>query len=465
MAAGKDAYGREFVDDAAEHIREYLDYHGYPVLKQDRYKGDVRTWHICPCCGSGSGNNGKYTPAFNVYRGKYGDLRWGCFACPEGQKGGSIFDLAEHIEGAHTWGEKKEAIARFLGVDVGGGMTLRAGKGERSAHRALQPGKAQGEPAESREDVRKRHRRNAAYVKDCMGHVHETDFFYERGLADETIERFYLGYDPKEHAAVIPYLDVRYRAVETYAKRNVQVGANERGDTWKHKNAPGCKKIIFNMAALACTERRPVFVTEAPMDAMSIVQAGGAAIALGGTYNGNLFEVIDGFTNHVCDPKDIVFVLALDSDGPGDAGAELLAEGFQKRGIAFTKAEHPCFTSYHDPNEALMNDPALLKEAVRYEIDRACRIEARVRAGEGHLINSPKELSGSYAASWLGDRQMLMWGQLGEKSLPFDERDDLRRSASTPCLDSEIEQGLESARHGVCHERSSSKEAAQLVVE
>ena len=371
MAGFEDRYGKDFIAEASESIREYLDCHGYPAIRQDRYKGDVRTWHICPCCGSGSGNNGHFTPAFNVYRGKNGGLRWGCFACSDGQKGGSIFDLAGYIEGVRTWPEKKAAIADFLGV----GEAHVAARGAKRGASLREEKKPDVVVEESSEERRKRWGRNARYVKACMKRVHETDFFHQRGFTDEMIERFHLGYDPRSHAAVIPFLDERYHAVETYTKRNVLVGAGEREETWKHKNAPNSKKIIFNMAALANLEKQPVFIAEAPMDAMSIIQSGGEAIALGGTNNSNLFEIIDGFTNGFYDMKDLVFVLALDSDKAGVQGAEALAGEFDRRSIRWIKAGHPCFVSYHDPNEALMNDPDLLVDAVRYEVSRANNVE------------------------------------------------------------------------------------------
>ncbi|NCB49032.1 MAG: hypothetical protein EOM55_05430, partial [Clostridia bacterium] len=44
-----------------------------------------------------------------------------------------------------------------------------------------------------------------SYIKNCINDVDKTDYFDKRGLSKATIKNFFLGYDVKEKAVVIPY--------------------------------------------------------------------------------------------------------------------------------------------------------------------------------------------------------------------------------------------------------------------
>lgn len=350
QAQARESYPDDFVRDAKEHLLEYVEWLGYPA----KSRSGGRSTHICPCCGSGSGNNNNYTPAFNVYRGRNGDLRWKCFAC---NNGGSIFDLAGIVNHVDAFPQKMRAVADFLDVDL-------------SKHEPVRPVRAGKrvtvKPIVTEREFQRKRAEFARYVKESIKHVGETDFFERRALAPETVERFFLGYDACRHAAVIPYVNPFSHTVDMVALRYVDVGANEKTAARKHFNLPGGRKIIFNIAALGHGSRRPVFIAEAPLDAMSIVQAGGEAIALGGTGNDLLLKLIETY-----DLKGTVFVIALDSDDKGRMGAARIAEQLDALGVRHVTAEHPCFTLYHDANEALMNDPCLLEKAVAHEEGRA----------------------------------------------------------------------------------------------
>ena len=64
---------------AREHIRPLLSEYLDSITTK---KGKM---YICPICGSGSGNNGHYTPALSVTGEK-----WKCFSC---NNGGDIYSL------------------------------------------------------------------------------------------------------------------------------------------------------------------------------------------------------------------------------------------------------------------------------------------------------------------------------------------------------------------------------------
>ena len=143
----------------------------------------------------------------------------------------------------------------------------------------------------------------------------------------------------------------------------------------KHYKAEGLQQPLFNLAALSDSPE-PVFLTEAPLDAISIEQAGGRAIALGGTSTTVLSKVLG-----IYKPGN-VFILAFDADGPGERLQDKVGLLLEERGIPYSLPVHDAFFQFKDANAALMANPSLLAQGVAEEKQRARDLLEERRSGK-----------------------------------------------------------------------------------
>ena len=331
-------YRAEFRAAARERLRDYVEAMAKPV---PRFGHNA---YVCPCCGSGSGNNGNYTPAFGLFRTQEGELRFKCHACGAT---GDIFDLARIVEKLPGFDAAERHVANFLGVDLA----------RRTPLESMRVSDTSISPQPSQSEILQLKKQASAYIAECRKHADETNFFRSRGFTDETVARFKLGYDPKRKDAVIPFSSTYY------ATRNTQIGPDQKGSR-KHYKPDGLQQPLFNLAALSDSPE-PVFITESPLDAISIEQVGGRAIALGGTSTTVLAKVMG-----VYKPGN-VFVLAFDADGPGERLQEKVALILEERGIPYSLPVHDAFFAFKDANAALMANPSFLAQGIAEEKRRA----------------------------------------------------------------------------------------------
>lgn len=185
-----------------------------------------------------------------------------------------------------------------------------------------------------------------SYLSECHSRVHETDYFQQRGLSEEVINRYRLGYDPHFtkntggkiwDAVIIPTGD-------SYTARNTNPNAL-KGD--RYRKLAGKGSGIFHLQALY--EQEFVFLVEGELDALSIVEANEQAIGLGSGENA------DKFLRHVEEhkPKAHIIILA-DNDEAGKKTEDKLHRGLERLNIPHTRIG--LTKGYKDPNEFLMAD-------------------------------------------------------------------------------------------------------------
>ena len=183
------------------------------------------------------------------------------------------------------------------------------------------------------------------YLHKCHENVEQTDYFCNRGLSRELIDRFNLGYDIEKKVATIPYNP----DCKGYVHRTL----------WESDNKY-CKfgNEIFNIEALYSEgidkfffgNDEYTFVTEGQIDAMSFEEIGLSAIGLGGV--NEVSKLINWLKNCPCDR---ILVLALDNDKAGRRATgkfiEELAEAeLDQRYIVISNL----YGKYKDANEYLI---------------------------------------------------------------------------------------------------------------
>lgn len=298
-----------------------------------------RGFYQCPLCGSGSGGAGS-DGAFSIdHDGVHGK----CFSCGFY---GDIFDLEAAKTGLPLPEATRAVVARY-------DFSAPIGSEKPAAAPAFVP--ADPPPAA---DFSAQLRLAADRLPGSPGEA----YLSGRGFTQETMSRFMLGYDPDKKAVTIPY----NRACSYYSTRAVDPSAS--GKHWKPAGIPS---VMFNAAALRGD--RPVFVVESPLCAISIMQEGGAAVALSGAAIQNqLLKELSGI------PSPPVLLLSLDNDQPGADAQEKLAEKLTAAGISFLvfNVAGAC----KDPNELLQKDPSALRINVAAGIEAAGLYAAELKA-------------------------------------------------------------------------------------
>lgn len=179
------------------------------------------------------------------------------------------------------------------------------------------PKKKELNPAGGNMDTKK-------YIEDCHKAVKQTDYFKVRGITEDTVEKFNLGYDQSRDAVIIPCSD------DYYITRPI----NSDDKDAKYINLKGKNIQLFNPGALDQTE--PVFITEGCFDALSILQTGFQALAINSTSNIGILlnELKKRELNRLP-----YLILYLDNDNSGIKAQETLSAELKGLNIAFSEVK------------------------------------------------------------------------------------------------------------------------------
>ena len=332
--------------DAREQLKGYL--RNYVESVTQKSKG--ANLYVCPLCGSGTGKSG--TGAFSIKNG----TSWKCFSC---NAGGDIFDLYGAINGTADHNEQLRGLSELYGVQVASYRSTaqedfspeyqNPAKNERYTHNSIHTSVYTQAETEDYTD----------FFLQAYKAVEQTDYWKKRGLSKETVDRFKLGYvaewrHPKAPKAptsprlIIPTSTGSYLARDT----RDEIPAEQKPYS---KSKVGSIQL-FNKRALQ-TATKPIFIVEGELDALSIIEVGGEAVALGTTTKSKaLVELLKAQA-----PAQAL-IIALDNDEAGQRASRELTEGLQGLNI-------PCYSfnpcgEYKDANEALQRDREALTIAV-----------------------------------------------------------------------------------------------------
>lgn len=347
-----------------EEARQYIIERGRDYLTPDKSgKG-----FICPICGSGSGRNGT---GITTKDGVHYTCWAGCFTNAD------IIDIIGLQTGQTDYNSKLQAAAAEFNISI------------ESYHRSspqedFAPVAAYQKQTESKRYTQDSIHNSAYTTAQEEAEPDYTSFFlqankaigktaYHRGLTLETINRFKLGYvaewkhpkAPKAPASprlIIPISKHSYLARDTRAEL-----APEQAKYAKSKVG---KVRIFNSRALY-EAQKPVFVVEGELDALSIIDVGGEAVALGSTANKRaLLTMLE--SQKPAQP----LIIAMDNDDAGSKTNRELTEGLERLKIPFYRID--VAQPYKDANEALNAD----RDAFTAAVEQAENIEAETLEAE-----------------------------------------------------------------------------------
>ena len=201
------------------------------------------------------------------------------------------------------------------------------------------------------------------YFAACRARLHDpaaVSFLSGRGLSLKTAETYGLGFDPDSNPAGSRYPCPRIIIPTNrfhFVARSIDPHTQS---TYRTLNNKGATPDLFNRQALYAPGDEPVFVTEGAFDALSIIEAGGNAIALNSAANGRLLlnALRERPTNHP-------LLLCLDSDRSGREACDNLAKQLHAGGVVFRDVCADVCGEATDPNESLQADRANFIESVR----------------------------------------------------------------------------------------------------
>lgn len=334
---------------------------------------------VCPVC-----NGGHKTGCFSIK----GDIAT-CFSpgCSTENRAGDLYDWIGHIEGIT---DKTEQFKRALEI---------FGHSWNSGSEAPKKKKAPPEVHDNRE-----------YYKKCQKAAQPgISYLKGRGISEETSKAQGIGYDPEKKILIIPVSDSYYVSRTIEGKQ--------------YYNSPGFSAIT-NEHLL--DQKDPVFIVEGAIDALSIIEAGGKAIALNSA--NNYKKLLEAVKRREHTPT---LILSLDNDEAGNTTSQAAEEALQKEKRSYIIMGTS--GTFKDPNERLQNDRAGLEADIEAAIERAYIVETEDREKEEREQAAElEEYQRSNVSTYLEDYLDIIARKSSQPAI----------STGFPLLDKELDGGL-----------------------
>ena len=299
-------------------------------------KSKGKNMYVCPFCGSGNGKN--KTGALSLTPD---EQNWKCFSCG---KSGDIYDLVGYEENITDFKKQAERLSEILGVDL---------ENTNSENLEL--------------PIRKKEIENEDYTSfflEANKNLKNTDYY--RGISKATLDKYKVGFiedwkNPKanDKAPTSPRLIIPTSQYSYLARDTRDTIPDYQSDFIKTKVG---RLHIFNIDALYNPCNTLVYVVEGELDALSILDNGRPAIALGSV------SMINSLIRQLKEkPIYTTLILALDKDQKGQEATLKLEKELINLGVDYIKYNPSLM--YKDPNQAHMNSPVKFFDAVNIPLD------------------------------------------------------------------------------------------------
>lgn len=308
-----------------------------------------------------------HNPSASILKNPQGEYSVYCHSCNNGAingRAGDIFNLIGYLENISEFPKQVERAAEMAGI------VLENKKNDAAqSYTPMQQKQPQktlkndaGEP-KKKSDYKDKYKEWNEHLNEINA-KEESHYLKDRRISMETANKHNIGYADNfkvggllmKRALIIP-LDA-----STFIARNTDLAA-EKGDRFRKVGA----NIPFNSKALKGDA--PIFLVEGQLDALSIIECGGAAMAIG--TNGKTQLLLDAIKEN---PPKKPFIIALDNDDAGERGIEQLKETFDANNIEYVVDRDILGTSLYswsedapckDANDALKASADMLKGRVQ----------------------------------------------------------------------------------------------------
>lgn len=288
---------------------------------------------ICPSCGSGTGKN--HTGALTLFPDTN---RVYCFnpACRLGGKGQDTLGALEIL-----WDCTETEAFERVGYSIDDQNHATPSKTSTPPPAAAVVD--QTEPPDLKD-----------YYRECRARLNDPraiSYLQARGISLETAAQCGIGFDPQADPAQSHHPEPRIICPTSsthYVGRSINP-STPKG--YQKMNNKGGKPSVFNAGVLHDTSIKKVFVVEGFFDALSIIEAGAAAIALNSASNTE--KLIAHLEKH---RTSATMILCGDNDQAGQKALETLQAGLKRLNISYVTAD--INNGHKDANEALTADRA-----------------------------------------------------------------------------------------------------------
>lgn len=266
--------------------------------------------YVCPVCGNGTGKDGT---GVKLIKGQ--TFRYKCFKCGTSGDVINFYAAEHHISNSDAIAE----VFKLYGLSTAENISL---------------SKMAGRQSDSTELVEELKILNiiAEDIEKATENLNETDYFAKRGISNEVVARYNCGFikgwtHPKKRGDknVVPSDRVIIpTGVESYVARA----------TDENNRLPKMKAGVINIfnVEILKTSSHNVVVVEGEFDALSVIEAGNDAVALGSTTN------VDKFLNWLKENNIVPqkpLIIDLDNDEAGRTATKKLTEGLRKMQIRY----------------------------------------------------------------------------------------------------------------------------------
>lgn len=317
-------------------LLEYLNM----ITKADK---KIKDHFICPLCSSGMGKN--LTSAFAYKVDTKGIPRVTCFSCNQLQNS-DIFDLIGKIEKLDNFVDQYNKALEIMGYNKSVKITNPIKENIIGSSQKLHD--------------------YTSFFLDAKKNIENTNYLLDRGISHDVLIKYDIGFienwkHPKTNTMypksviIIPINKYGYVARDTNINAKpdfkiMKVGTN----------------AIFNLNTLY-NSKRPVFIVEGEIDALSIITLGYNAIALGSVSN------INKLISHFIINKPIIqLIITLDNDKIGIESTKKLVSELEKLKIPFITKN--ISNNCKDPNEALVKDKLLFSNSLKLAEEEAIKL-------------------------------------------------------------------------------------------
>lgn len=302
-----------------------------------------RSGYVCPVCDNGKGSDGDgiakdpSNPAGTHYK---------CFKCG---LYGDVLELYGKRYNLSGFKEQIEGAAAFYGIAPG---YQNQPKSERYTHNTMHTNTYTQQQTEPEQDY-------TSLYREAHQNLSATDYLQRRGISQEVAERFNLGYveswrHPKAPTAPASPRLIIPTSPHSYLARDTRQELTEVQEKYCKSKVGSVR--IFNAQALKAASK-PIFIVEGEIDALSIIEAGGEAIATGSASNSRIF------LNLLAEQKPAQpLIIAMDNDPAGEKAAQEIIEGLNSLEILSYRINP--YGEQRDANDALQADAEAFRVAV-----------------------------------------------------------------------------------------------------
>ena len=318
--------------------------------------------YICPGCGKSA----------KIYRSKdTGEYRLKCFHCSANLDPVDIVAMTYKISTTEAF----EEALKIYGYNEREGVI----------HKTVARKKKEAQPTPKKERKPEEIEASKAYILKAATQIEKTRYLARRGISFNTAKKYGVGFEKdynagsKDFPVIVPAIVIPFTRYDdntvSYLYRLTQNYYYE-GELQRYRYIKNGGSGLFN--AKAVTKAKPVFIVEGAIDAMSISEAGGNAVAIQSISNANAFIKWLEAMQEAGKVKATKMFICLDNDGKEQTAAAVkkIKRGLDKLNIENEIVED-LTGEYKDANEALQKDREfLISEVSRKTKQTAIKQEA-----------------------------------------------------------------------------------------